>query len=262
MRNMRRNAQRDALRNARGLGPFLSEAKAVQSGFLCFPWHTDREKGSGTQHLRVSSAAPRGSQGFPHLRRAELGSATAAPSPGLTSPLATAGSSALLMWQPSTGVCGEEDKAMLSSLLNISDSVPPAHNRWPTTSHFFFLRDLSGQKAGLLESQTPSSGLGAAGGAPAAVCCCSHTGRDWEHPSPMDRDLRQLGPSGPFFAHQPWPSPPHAPVPRTPSGVTASHFLAASLWSRWTSRADTEPSSALSTARSSSFTSHSPSSLR
>lgn len=84
------------------------------------------------------------------------------------------------MWQPSTGVCGEEDKAMLSSLLNISDSVPPAHTRWPTTSHFFLLRDLSEQKGA-------SNTLFWLGAAPTAICCCSRTGRHWEHPSPMDR---------------------------------------------------------------------------
>lgn len=45
------------------------------------------------------------------------------------------------MRQPSTGVRGVSDMAMLSSLLNISDSVPPIHARSATTSHFF-QRDL------------------------------------------------------------------------------------------------------------------------
>lgn len=45
------------------------------------------------------------------------------------------------MRQSSTGVRGVSDMAMLSSLLNISDSVPPIHARSATTSHFF-LRDL------------------------------------------------------------------------------------------------------------------------
>lgn len=45
------------------------------------------------------------------------------------------------MRQPSTGVRGSSDVAMLSSLLNISDSVPPLHARSATTFHFF-LRDL------------------------------------------------------------------------------------------------------------------------
>lgn len=45
------------------------------------------------------------------------------------------------MRQPSTGVHGVSDMAMLSSLLNISDSVPPLHARSAATSHFF-QRDL------------------------------------------------------------------------------------------------------------------------
>lgn len=49
------------------------------------------------------------------------------------------------MRQPSTGVRGVSDVAMLSSLLNISDSVPPIHARSATTSHFF-LRDLGDQE--------------------------------------------------------------------------------------------------------------------
>lgn len=63
----------------------------------------------------------------------------------LTSPLTAAGSRALLMQQPSTGVLGEADIAMLSSLLNISDSVPPAQMRWDTTSQFP-LRDLQSRE--------------------------------------------------------------------------------------------------------------------
>lgn len=62
-----------------------------------------------------------------------------------TSPRATAGSRARLTRQPSTGVRGSSAVAMLSSLLNISDSVPPVHARPATTSHFF-LRDLGGQE--------------------------------------------------------------------------------------------------------------------
>lgn len=48
------------------------------------------------------------------------------------------------MRQPSTGVHGVSDVAMLSSLLNISDSVPPIHARSATTCHF--LRDLGDQE--------------------------------------------------------------------------------------------------------------------
>lgn len=49
------------------------------------------------------------------------------------------------MRQPSTGVRGMSDVAMLSSLLNISDSVPPFHARSAITSHFFQC-DLRDQK--------------------------------------------------------------------------------------------------------------------
>lgn len=58
-----------------------------------------------------------------------------------TSPWTAEGSRARLMRQPSTGVHGVSDMAMLSSLLNISDSVPPIQARSATTSHFF-QRDL------------------------------------------------------------------------------------------------------------------------
>lgn len=63
----------------------------------------------------------------------------------LTSPWTTEGSKALLMQQPSTGVRGVSDMAILSSLLNISDSVPPVHARSEATSHFFH-RDLGEQR--------------------------------------------------------------------------------------------------------------------
>ena len=46
---------------------------------------------------------------------------------------------------------------MLSSLLNISDSVPPAHTLCSTTFHFF-LRDLVGQRGGLLEAWEEAAG--------------------------------------------------------------------------------------------------------
>lgn len=62
-----------------------------------------------------------------------------------TSPCTAEGSRARLMRQPSTGVHGVSDMAMLSNLLNISDSVPPIHARSATTSHFF-LRDLGDQE--------------------------------------------------------------------------------------------------------------------
>lgn len=52
------------------------------------------------------------------------------------------------MRQPSTGVCGESDMAIFSSLLNISDSVPPTQARSAATSHF--LRDLGGTRKGRL----------------------------------------------------------------------------------------------------------------
>lgn len=51
------------------------------------------------------------------------------------------------MRQPSTGVRGSSAVAMLSSLLNISDSVPPVHIRSATTFHFF-PRDLGARTDG------------------------------------------------------------------------------------------------------------------
>lgn len=47
---------------------------------------------------------------------------------------------------------------MLSSLLNISDSVPPAHTRCSTIFHFFFLRDLAWQRGHLLEVWEKAAG--------------------------------------------------------------------------------------------------------
>ena len=70
------------------------------------------------------------------------------PEGGGTSPRTAQGSRARLMRQPSTGVRGMSDVAMFSSLLNISDSVPPIQARSATTSHFFH-RDL-GNKEGKL----------------------------------------------------------------------------------------------------------------
>ncbi len=61
----------------------------------------------------------------------------------LTSSLTALGSSALLILQPRTGVAGWAEWAMLSSLLNMSDSVPPAHRRLLTISHLF-RRELRG----------------------------------------------------------------------------------------------------------------------
>lgn len=55
----------------------------------------------------------------------------------LTSFLTAAGSNALLILQPRTGVAGWAEWAMLSSLLNMSDSVPPAQKRFSTMSHLF-----------------------------------------------------------------------------------------------------------------------------
>lgn len=49
------------------------------------------------------------------------------------------------MRHPSTGVQGASAVAMLSSLLNIPDSVPPLHALSATTSHFFQC-DLGGQE--------------------------------------------------------------------------------------------------------------------
>lgn len=61
----------------------------------------------------------------------------------LTSLLTALGSSALLILQPRTGVAGSAEWAILSSLLNMSDSVPPAHRRLLTISHLF-RRELRG----------------------------------------------------------------------------------------------------------------------
>lgn len=68
----------------------------------------------------------------------------------LTSFLTALGSSALLILQPRTGVAGWAEWAMLSNLLNMSDSVPPDHERFSTMSHFFRreLRRNAGNKRG------------------------------------------------------------------------------------------------------------------
>lgn len=60
------------------------------------------------------------------------------------------------MRQPSTGVRGSSAVAMLSSLLNISDSVPPVHMRSATTFHFF-PRDLGTRNRGNKQSVRISS---------------------------------------------------------------------------------------------------------
>lgn len=57
----------------------------------------------------------------------------------LTSSFTAMGSRALLILQPRTGVAGRSEWAMLSSLLNMSDSVPPDQTRFPTISHLLRL---------------------------------------------------------------------------------------------------------------------------
>ena len=61
----------------------------------------------------------------------------------LTSSLTAMGSNALLILQPKTGVAGWAEWAILSSLLNMYDSVPPAQWRLWTISHLF-RRELRG----------------------------------------------------------------------------------------------------------------------
>lgn len=140
---------------------------------------------------------------------------------------------------------------MLSSLLNISDSVPPAHTRCSTTFHFFFLRDLEGQR-GLLEAWEeaaspvrapqmlpPSLGqLDKPLQPPAANCSLGETESPQIKPTqPWGSRQGGLGLSSPISLFYllpaglqlPWPHTPMPPEPRRIRAEKVSPFHGFSL---------------------------------